>query len=155
MESRAHVCTQKRKDGSCTWEEGRLLRKSDSGGSGWKARIEKPWRFFFWDNKEERSICWSLEKSEDGEEGHTSEFIPDGAFFLDKAAGEEISEGEKSINILKEDVVNKHQCFVYSLKHIASLSPVNSLKPYIRKVVKNDYGKFRPQTSRLRRIYVE
>lgn len=59
--------------------------------------------------------------------------MPDNLFFLDEAAGEEISESKDRVNRPREDVVNKYWYLVYSFKHIASLSPVRSLKSYLKK----------------------
>lgn len=56
------------------------------------------------------------------------------SFFLEEAAGWEISESEvRSPNTLRENVVNTYQCLVYALKNTAALSFMRVFKSYLQR----------------------
>lgn len=76
-------------------------------------------RYFFFEiiEKKER-IGLSLEKFEDVEEGKFSEFMFDNFVFFEEVVGQEIFESEVSVNVLKENVVNKCQYIIYFFKNI-------------------------------------
>lgn len=74
-----------------------------------------------------------LENSEDGEECKLREFLLEDLFFLEEAAGWEISESEVRANTLRENVVNIYQCLVYALKNTAALSFMRVFKSYLQR----------------------